>query len=343
MLPSAISVSDLDEIAGGAAGDLAALRGASLLLTGATGFFGAWLVSAFAHARRRGVLDARLTILTRDADRVRARYGSLVADAKAELLAGDVRDFETNGASFTHVIHGATTSGAAVDPLEMFDVIAQGTRRVLDVAAESGCMRFLFVSSGAVYGAQPSEMTHVPESFTGGPDVLDPRSAYAEGKRAAELHTMLAAKKHGFDAVSARGFAFVGPYLPLDAHFAIGNFIRDALAGGPISILGDGTPYRSYMYGTDLVVWLLAMLVRGESGAAYNLGSDDGRPLRDIADRVAVATGTNVTVAKTAPPGHRPARYVPDTKKAREGLGVALRVDLDEAIRRTFAAHRGPS
>lgn len=336
-------LSDLDEMVDAASDIFRDLRGARVFLSGGTGFFGVWLVSALAHARKRLGIDVALTILTRDPEAARKKYGDILAGA-TELIRGDTRSFDFPSGPFTHIIHGATSSSVPIADREMFDVIVDGTRRTLELATASQCTRFLLVSSGAVYGRQPTSITHVREDYRGGPSPLDPRSAYAEGKRAAELlSTMWRAELAGRATMSARAFAFVAPYLPLDVHFAIGNFIRDALGVGPIRILGDGTPYRSYMYGTDLAVWLWTILVRGQGGAAYNVGSEDGRPLREVAERVALATGREVHVA-TTPTAERlasPERYVPDTALARQELGLTLRVNLDDAIQRTVAFHRG--
>jgi nucleoside-diphosphate-sugar epimerase len=229
-----------------------------------------------------------------------------------------------------------------VEPQEMFETIVDGTRRVLQFAAASGCRKLLFVSSGAVYGKQPPELTHIPEDYLGAPDPLDPASAYGEGKRAAEMLCVVAGKKHGFEIKIARCFAFVGPHLPLDAHFAIGNFIRDALAGSPIRVNGDGTPLRSYLYAADLAVWLWTLLFAGTAGKAYNVGSDQAVSIADLSRTIAdlISLGAQVEIARQSTPGAPVAIYVPSTDRARLELNLHSFVDLESAIRRSITWHR---
>ena len=191
---------------------------------------------------------------------------------------------------------------------------------------------------GAVYGPQPPGLTHLPENHPGGPDPLDPGSAYAEGKRAAEQLCALAGQERGIEIAVARGFAFVGPRLPLDAHFAVGNFIRDALADGPIRVGGDGTPFRSYLYAADLAIWLWTILLRGAPGRAYNVGSDDAMSIAQVAGtvRAALEVRAPVQVARLPSPAGQPAsRYVPDISRARHELGLRPHIDLAEGVRRT--------
>lgn len=317
------------------------LRGQRILITGATGFFGCWLLESFAWANRRLDLGAQAVALSRHPGKLAEKAPHLLNDPAIALHAADVRHGDFPPGTFSHVIHAATEASATLNgemPLVMFDTIVEGTRRALQFSIASSASRFLFVSSGAVYGTQPPQLAHVSESFSGGPDPLDRASAYAEGKRAAELLCSLAASPR-FETTIARCFAFVGPYMQLDAHFAIGNFIADGLRGGPIHVQGDGSPLRSYLYASDLMVWLWTILFKGQSRRAYNVGSEDALNIAALAGEVAAATPqkVNFSIAAAPMPGAPVHRYVPSTARAREELGLRAELPLREAIRRTHA------
>ncbi|HVM65895.1 MAG TPA: NAD-dependent epimerase/dehydratase family protein, partial [Acidimicrobiales bacterium] len=233
------------------------LRGARVLFTGASGFFGAWLLGTFAAADRRLALGARAVLVTRDPARCHRRLPALQS-WPVQLVQGDVRAPLRVGGAFDAAVCAATSSSTAtgtMQPRETFDTIVEGTMNTLTAVAPSGAVPFLLVSSGAVYGPQPTGMAHLPEEHQGGPDLSAPASAYAEGKRAAELLCAMASAD-GAHTTIARCFSFVGPHLPLDRHFAIGNFIAAAAAGRPVEVAGDGTTVRSWMYVSDLAVWL---------------------------------------------------------------------------------------
>ncbi|HMD72102.1 MAG TPA: NAD-dependent epimerase/dehydratase family protein [Bryobacteraceae bacterium] len=321
------------------------LRGARLFITGGTGFFGCWLLESFAWACDSLRLDATLTALTRSPEAFLRKAPHLASHPSIALIRGDVRSFGFPQGRFTHLIHGAAEASAALNrdqPLAMLDTIVEGARHALDFAVHCGASRFLMISSGAVYGAQPATVPRVPESHVGGPETTDPRSAYAEGKRLAELLGAVYSSRHGLECPIARPFAFTGPYLPLDAHFAIGNFIADCLSGRPIEIRGDGAPFRSYLYAADLAIWLWTILLRGQSCRAYNVGSEEAVSIADLASTVRGALGATqaVRIACQPRPGVPAERYVPDTARARAELGLEQLIPLDEAIRRTAAWHR---
>jgi dTDP-glucose 4,6-dehydratase len=134
----------------------------------------------------------------------------------------------------------------------------------------------------------------------------------------------------------------VGPYLPLDAHYAIGNFIRDALNGHSIGVTGDGTPFRSYLYAADLAAWLWTILLQPSATGAYNVGSDEAWPIREIAKRVALSCPSRpgVTLAHSPDLRRAPSRYVPNVDRARRELGLEVWTPLDVAIRKTFDFHQ---
>lgn len=316
------------------------LRGQRLFITGGTGFFGCWLLESLLAANARLSLGASAVVLTRSCEAFARKAPHLAADPNIQLLAGDVRTFTFPEGEFQYVIHAATEASvkqANEAPLEMFTTIVEGTGRVLEFARQHGASRFLLTSSGAVYGKQPSEITHLAEDYAGGPNPADPRSVYGEGKRTAELLCSLYSTMYGIECTIARCFAFVGPHLPLDVHFAIGNFIRDVMRGGPVQVNGDGTPYRSYLYAADLAIWLWTILFRGTACRPYNVGSENDLSIADLAREVATALNPAATVNITKPalPGQAPERYVPSTRRAHQELGLKECVPIREAIRRT--------
>ena len=316
------------------------VRGERIFLTGGTGFFGCWLLESFLWANERLDLGASAAVLTRDPERFHRKAPHLANDSAITLQRGDVRDFAFPDGDFPFVVHAATEASARQEreaPLEMLSTIVDGTRRTLDFASSHGTKKFLLTSSGAVYGKQPEEITHISEDFRGGPDPTSKGSAYAEGKRMAELLCSLYSAGTVMECKIARCFAFAGPYLPLDIHFAIGNFIRDAMQGKVIRVLGDGTPYRSYMYAGDAVTWLWTMLFRAPSLRPFNVGSEHAISIRELA-RITADTlnpGSDVVIDGHHEPGIPVERYVPCTRAARESLGLAERVDVRESILRT--------
>lgn len=319
------------------------VRGKRIFVTGGTGFFGAWLLESFIQANRRRSLGAEMHILTRDGAVFRRHAPHLANDPSVSLHNGDIRDFDFPGGEFSHVIHAAATTASAtfnnIDPLETFDIITRGTRRALEFARACHARSFLFTSSGSVYGAQPDNVPLLDEGYTGNLESACSRSFLGESKRSAECLCTLYADSYGFEVKIARCFSFVGPYLPLDVHYAVGNFIRDGLRGGPVIVKGDGTPLRSYMYAADLAVWLWTILFRGESCRAYNVGSEQAVSIADLARLVArvVSPGMGVDIRQSPQPGAAPSRYLPATKRAQTELGLCSSFDLETAIRRTIA------
>ena len=313
------------------------LRGQRLLLTGGTGFIGKWLLGTFLHANRELSLGAEVTILSRHPDSFFTQFPELRGMQGFSWLAGDVRELAvTDADDYAFAIHAATDVVASSTPLDILDTCITGTRRVLDVmSAGKAARRVLLLSSGAIYGRTPPEVSVIPESWSGAPSPLSPASAYGEGKRVSELlGAMAIAARPGLEVSIARCFAFVGPHLPLDKHFAIGNFIRAAMRDEVIQIQGDGTPLRSYLYASDLAYWLWVMLFDAPSGRAYNVGGTEAISISELAYRVNRVLGSTggVHVALQHKPSVAPQTYVPSVERIANELGLKPRVQLDEAI-----------
>lgn len=317
------------------------LRNARLLLTGGTGFIGRWLLEALQQANDRLALDLHITVPSRRPEVFRQRARHLLANGRLQLLPLDLATERPNG-DFTHLIHAATDASAMlndVDPLTVFRTIVHGTEHVLELAASQPGIKVLFLSSGAVYGQQPPELAGVPENWNGSPNPQVAKNAYGEAKRAAEMLCAIYRKQFGVSVVTARIFSLLGPFLPLGSHFAAGNFIRDALAGEPIIVQGNGRPVRSYLYPSDLVTWLLTLLTAAPRQIAYNVGSERAVSIAELAQAVAHLIGREgYQVLGHDDAGWNAGRYVPDTSLIREEFGLTETVSLESAILGTAAA-----
>lgn len=317
------------------------LRGEQIFITGGTGFFGRWLLESFLWANQRLQLNAGAVILSRSPQAFLDDMPHLQNRPELNWVQGDVTNFQFPEGNFSFLIHAATEASAKLtreNPRKMFDTIVDGTRRALDFAETHGTNKFLLTSSGAVYGTQPSEMTHIPEEYSGAPNSLNPLDVYGEGKRSAEMLCAISSRTGSCEMKIARCFAFVGPHLPLDAHFAIGNFIRDGMKGGPIVIQGDGTPQRSYLYAADLAIWLWTILFKGQHLRPYNVGSDESISISTLAKVVAdqFTPRVEVKVLGTVDPLKPIQRYVPDVSRAQDELGLNVSIPLKKSIQNTI-------
>lgn len=331
---------DLERITTSVKSDLQRIVNSHVVLTGASGFIGQWLTLSFLQARKELGGNGQITLNCRNS----APLQELLEEAKFvqgfDFLECDVRKFPQDVIQDgTLLIHAATPARASLNndnPLEMFDIIVEGQKRLLHLAAQKESVRFLFLSSGAVYGAQPMDLLAIPETWTGGPDVSNPANAYHEGKRAAELIGNLYSKNSKLEFVSARLFAFLAPLLPLDEHFAAGNFLKDALNDETITITSGGGSIRSYLYSTDLCCCLWGLAIKGKSQEAYNIGSPTEVTLRELAriiqDTINPESEVKVLGSDTE---DNVTRYVPDIEKISSLLGFSQSYSLEEIIERT--------
>lgn len=310
------------------------LQNSRIFLTGGTGFFGKWFLHSFIYINETLHLDSMMTVLSRSPEKFLKENPCFSNKNCIKFVQGDVRDFTIKTGDHDYLIHAATPVSVTENDNETYSIIVDGTKHILNFAKQAGVKKIMLTSSGAVYGNQPPDLSHVPETYQ-----PHPSTAYGKGKLAAERLCL----ECPVDASIARCFAFVGPYLPLDIHYAIGNFILNAINGNTITINGDGRPYRSYLYAADLMCWLWTILLNGKADEDYNVGSEDAISISELATTVSECCPPAVKCEVLGKPDFNiPApRYIPNTEKARKELGLKQSYSLTDSIKRTIQwAHR---
>jgi len=307
----------------------------TLLVTGGTGFFGKALLR---HWKSTGSPFKKIFILSRNPESFLKKHPDLTAELNVEFIQGDILEASTIelNKNIDYVLHAATDStiGPSLGRLDGFNQIVKGTEEVLKLAVNHHCKRFLLTSSGAVYGPQPQDMDKIPESYLGSPDPADPNSAYGLGKRSAEHLCALYSQQYGFSYVVARCFAFVGVDLPLDAHFAIGNFIKNALEDSEIVIKGKGDDVRSYMGQGDLARSLESLLINETKYNVFNVGSDKGYRINDIALLVRdIINPTVDIIVQGKKLSNSKSSYIPDISRLAEMTHQSVLSPLEYEIK----------
>jgi nucleoside-diphosphate-sugar epimerase len=336
-----------EAVANGDVSRLDELRGKTILVTGGTGFVGTWLAEMVAYLNDRHDFGTHLFLLSTDTSAWNTRAPHLSRRRDITLQEQDVRTVLELPESVSWIIHAAGTPDNrmhSTNPLRTIHTILNGTDAVLTAAARlPNLQKVLNISSGLTYGSQPLDIERIPETFQGiSPDANAITSVYREAKRMAETLCAAHRSQNRIAIVNARPFAFVGPYQLLDRPWAINNFVRDALTGGPIRILGDGETVRSYMYAADMAWWVLNLLVHGVSGVSYNVGSDDPITLKALAEKIAECFPRSLSIElRGMHDSHlRKSRFVPDTTLARVQIGLQYHVTIENALRRTLDWNR---
>jgi len=332
-------LSDLEEIIQSSTSDLEEIVNKPLVITGASGFVGTWLTLSWVSARKKLNGRGQLLITSRNPQSLLPLISVIDSRSPITALSSDIRNLHIPSEFRDgNLIHAATPASAALnssDPATMLKIIIEGQERVIIEALRMN-NKLLFLSSGAVYGRQPLDLSHLPETWEGAPQIGDSNSAYHEGKRVAELMGNIAATKQGLHFVTARLFAFLAPYLPFGTHFAVGNFMKDVLEKSEIEVLSGGGTIRSYQYASDLCSSLWALLTRGSSGTAYNVGSEEELTILQLAYLVKKTLNDSASVVvRGVDTTGNVSRYIPSIHRISSELSVKNRVGLEESIQRT--------
>lgn len=345
------STEDIAEIVERAHDDLMNLTDKRILITGGTGFLGKWMLQSLIASNKQLNLNLEIAVASRNPTEFTARFpwsrARGVTFHEVDISMTDNKG-RLNLPSADVLVHAA--ANAASNPVnasveEVIQTTIVGTLNVFRTAAIVGCERAINISSGAIYGHQPEDVLKLHESHFFGPNPLDIRAGYHHSKRMGEYIAQSISHDSGIEVVTARLFSFLGPHLPTDSYFAAGNFIGDAVAGRTINITGDGSPVRSYQYPTDLIVALLALLVRGRNGLAYNVGSEESVSLLALAGLISALSHARPSIKVSGRGGTNLAgqRYVPDLQRLKHELHFTNAVDLQEAVRRTLKWYGSPT
>lgn len=312
-----------------------------IFMTGGTGFFGqAFLDLINTHGKN---LSCKLYLLSRDPEVFLQKHPQYKNISNLFFQTGDITDFSFDEKKVDYIFHWATPANAklnAENPLLIAETITKGMQRVLDYAVYTQAKKVLFTSSGAVYGSQPATMPHLTENYLGAPLTNSSQAAYGEAKRYAEFMGCTYAKKFAFDFKIARCFAFAGKNLQAGRGFAFADFIEQARHHQDIQIHSDGSAVRSYLDTEDLMIWLLALLEKGQNNEPYNIGSDIEITIQQLAQLIVKKTNPELKIFVKSPmdPNRPGSRYIPSIEKAKTELKVKVWTDLETAIQKAMSS-----
>lgn len=311
-----------------------------ILITGASGFVASWLIGMWIEAYSKHHGSGLLTLVCRNPVTIYKRFPQLTRLKGHRLVSSDIRDLRSQDVEYQDVIiHAATPASEDFNrrfPLEMVDVIVTGSRRIVDIATEVSAKKVVMMSSGAIYGSTSITTKKFVESDLDGPDITNPKNAYHEAKRTAELIGNIGAGAAPFEFVALRLFTFLAPFLPLNTHFAAGNFIRDALTGKTITIQSGGGSVRSYQYGTDLARYVVAATVNSLNHSAYNVGSSTPIRIDHLATEIRRIVNRNAVIeVRGEDTRDNLSYYVPEVSRIQSELVLNDLIDLETSIRRT--------
>lgn len=317
--------------------DINAFNHKTILITGGTGFFGRWLLEVLCTLISDKNFQIKIFVLSRNPNKFLMENSDFPFAKFIIFLEGDVNSFRLPKFKLDYLIHMATTAAhetfSGEDQLSKFELLYSGTKNTLENAIANGVQKVLFTSSGVAYG--PSNGALLSEDMLQAPLTTLPSSALGEGKRVAEFLVAYYAERAGYQFSIARCFSFAGQYLPLDLHYAIGNFVLDALNQKHIQVRGTGKDLRSYLYIGDAIVWLLRLLLNSDN-EIYNVGSDKALSIAELADKVSERINSSVEVKITGvsftKDNFTRSLYVPNVKKIQESLGVSEWTGIDQII-----------
>lgn len=319
---------DLEDILLASEKSFRQLHSLKIMVFGGTGFIGKWLIGALSLADSKLNLRILIVVASRNPERAK----SIFRDLRHEnIMFVDIKDLDRPDIPHCDIyIHAATPTTNSESTLRSdsssYLTITDFIVKSAGIAKNSPVVMHL--SSGAVYGIQDMQtLFRLEDTVT----ITNPTDHYTKAKLEIEDLLQKAQEKDLIRALSPRLFAFAGPQLPLDAHFAVGNFLHDGLAGKPISVLGNSRTRRSYLYPTDLIHILIEMLVKLPT-QTINVGSDQSINMENLANLV--SSKTNRLPIQLLGEDREPSNYVPSVENLRRYVTQKEFINIDEILER---------
>ena len=315
----------------------------SFLITGGTGFIGKWLVASLNSLNTHNDANISITILTRDKKSFIDKHNDIKNIKNLYFVESDVRNLDQlkyEGKEFDYIVIGANdaTYDFSLHAFNLTNTLINGTKKILDKFVSIKTQSILHLSSGAVYGDISDFQDGVEEWSHANFDINNIGSMYGLSKILVESVLNEFGKNNNIKIINARCFAFSGPYLPIDKHFAFGNFIKNALENKNIIISGDGSPVRSYLYPTDLVNFLFKLFRAKNDNIAVNVGSSEAITIKDLAYKIQdVLNVSKDVIIETCNVNHpeKSNFYIPNVNKANK-LGLIENISLKNSIIKTY-------
>lgn len=319
----------------------------SFLITGGTGFIGKWLIAGLMKISDDYDLNIFITILTRDKNAFIKSHNGLLDNPKLNFIERDIRNLDNpfdKENEFDFIVLGANdaTYDFSLDLFSLTDTLINGTYKLLKNTVSDKTKSILHLSSGAVYGDITKCNKGVSENKKSNFDLTNKGSMYGVTKALVESILNEFGNQNNINIINARCFAFVGPYLPLDRHFAIGNFIKNCLNKNDIVVNGDGSPVRSYMYASDMACSILGCLTIDES-IYINIGSDKPVSIKELAEKISKISSTKMHIKqRNLNHPEKSNFYIPDIELL-NSYNFCEFVDLDSSILRTINFYKNLS
>jgi dTDP-glucose 4,6-dehydratase len=316
--------------------NLEKLKSSHILITGGTGFVGTWLTEMLIYLNENFNFNITIYLLSRNITPSKS-YSEF---KYVHFIKSDVKSLKELPSTINYVLHAAGTPDSrehVSNSIKTIDTFYKGTQNILDLASRlPNLVKIIHFSSNKIYGNNYSKvpMDEYNTTIIG----YNNQDVYSESKRMSETLCKAYMSELHLPIIIVRPFAFIGPFQSLDKPWAVNNFIRDAILGGPIRILGNELTAKSYMYGSDLAYFVLNILSEGKVGEAYNLGSSHPMTLVELAIKIKniINSEIEIKIRSSKDTYHETIFDVPNMTKLEHYFNIKPAFDIEDSLKRTI-------